>query len=486
MNLLRPALDLLSKFSSGPRRSLAQQPRPLRAKYDAAQTTSENIRHWGNADQYGLTSDQMNNKQVRITLKVRSRYEYNNGGYNKRIINKTSNEVVGKKIKVNIESTNPDFNQSVERDMERWQREIQLEKKLRTLVKEKMREGEALALPYTNERLKSSVKLDLATISSDRLTSPESSYGVNDNNVDGVILDGMGINPVKYQIARTTGTYSNIGVEFDTYDANKVYHWFEKEYAEQHRGIPELTSTLDINAARRAYSKSVLSTAQLQSNFAMFLQQSVTNYDEDPIADMTEFDLERNTVTIMPPNAEVKTVNASQPIDTFKEFNDQMIMEMAAPGNVPHNIVKGSSADMNYSSARFDYYIMFGKDRDIIRSDMEREILDDIIMQYIEEWSLLNSAQFPAGMPDGINITYGYEVDKYINPLQEAKADALTIKKNEDGVAMRTLKDYNSAQGKDWKEVITQQIQEEKFTADLRFEVFGDETEDDNGDKNNE
>jgi capsid protein len=462
----------------------ANAKRQLQMRYDAAQTTTENSRYWQNAGSFGLTPDEMNNQAVRQTLKVRSRYEYNNGGYTKRIINKTANEVVGKNIKINIESSNAAFNEACERDITKWQRLIKLEKGLRTMVKDKMRDGEAVAIPYTNRRLKHAVQLDLARISCDRLTSPTISQSLIDNNVDGVILDDMGINPVQYQVTKYTGTYGTFMTgEYNTYNAGKIYHWFEQEYSEQHRGIPELTSTLDINAARRAYSKSVLSTAQMQSNFAMYLKTSVTNPDgNDPAEAMDTFDVERNMVTVLPENSEIGTVNASQPIDTFRDYNNEMIQEASAPGNMPHNMVKASSEDMNFSSARFDYYIMFGKDRDILRSDMEIAILDDFIMQYINEWAILNFAEFPAGVPSDISVSYGYEVDKYIDPLKESKADDLRTQKREDGTSLETLKTYYASQGKDWKEEVIQNIQEEKFIQETRRSILGEEPEDNNGD----
>jgi capsid protein len=465
---------LTAKLSSGPRRSLASKPVHTRAAYDSAKTTTENSRHWQNAGQFGLTPDQINNLAVRNTLKLRNRYEYNNGGYTKRIINKTSNEVVGKHIKINVESSNEEFNQAVEKDLVKWMRLINLEKSLRTLVKDKMRDGEALAMPYTNNSLRHAVKLDLARFSCDRLTSPN--YTMVDNNIDGVILDDLGINPIKYQITKYSSSQTTFMTnEYTEYPAEDIYHWFDQEYSEQHRGIPAFTSTLDIHAARRAYSKAVLSTAQLQANFAMVLEQQVVPGDDDTaIEEMTEFDVERNMVTALPPGAKLETVDASQPVDTFKDYNAEMIMEQSAPGNMPHNMVKGSSSDMNFSSARFDYYIMFGKDRDIIRSEMETAILDDFIMRYINDWVLLNFVQFPMGVPDDISLSYGYEVDKYINPLQESKADALRIEKNADGMSLQSLKTFYASQGKDYKEEIVQQAKEKLFQIETNKEILGE------------
>ena len=56
----------------------------LRARYDAAQTTSENARHWAMAD--GLSADGATSADVRRKLRDRARYEVANNSYAKGIV----------------------------------------------------------------------------------------------------------------------------------------------------------------------------------------------------------------------------------------------------------------------------------------------------------------------------------------------------------------------------------------------------------------
>ncbi|MEL6897896.1 MAG: hypothetical protein AAFP90_17490, partial [Planctomycetota bacterium] len=51
----------------------------LRAKYDAANTTLDNIKHWSRAD--GLSATAANSPDVRRILRNRSRYEIANNSY---------------------------------------------------------------------------------------------------------------------------------------------------------------------------------------------------------------------------------------------------------------------------------------------------------------------------------------------------------------------------------------------------------------------
>ena len=68
-------------------------PVKLRARYDAAQTTRENIRYWAMAD--GLSADAASSSDVRKKLRDRSRYETANNSYAKGIVLPLANDCVG-------------------------------------------------------------------------------------------------------------------------------------------------------------------------------------------------------------------------------------------------------------------------------------------------------------------------------------------------------------------------------------------------------
>ena len=65
----------------------------LRAKYDAANTTLDNMKHWSRAD--GLSASSANSPEVRRTLRNRSRYEVANNSYARGITLTLANDVVG-------------------------------------------------------------------------------------------------------------------------------------------------------------------------------------------------------------------------------------------------------------------------------------------------------------------------------------------------------------------------------------------------------
>ena len=71
----------------------ARQVMIVRAKYDAAQTTPDNRRHWANAD--SLSPNAALTPQVRRTLRNRARYEVANNSYAKGIVLTLANDTIG-------------------------------------------------------------------------------------------------------------------------------------------------------------------------------------------------------------------------------------------------------------------------------------------------------------------------------------------------------------------------------------------------------
>ena len=80
----------------GGRRAAGRMPRAwriIRAKFDAAQTTPDNRRHWANADL--LSADAAASAEVRRILRSRARYEVANNCYAKGIVLTLANDVIG-------------------------------------------------------------------------------------------------------------------------------------------------------------------------------------------------------------------------------------------------------------------------------------------------------------------------------------------------------------------------------------------------------
>jgi capsid protein len=168
--------------------------RPVRARYDAAQSSGMNSQHWAAAD--ALDADSANSLAVRRTLTHRSRYETANNGYVKGMTLTQANYIVGRGPKLRMQTGSPGMNSMVEAAWSRWANRVKLARKLRTAVKAKTSDGEGFLIARQNPNVRDVVKLDIVGIEADQFTSPNLPYN-EVNRIDGIMFDEWG-NPVAY------------------------------------------------------------------------------------------------------------------------------------------------------------------------------------------------------------------------------------------------------------------------------------------------
>ena len=65
----------------------------LRARFDAAQTTKDNAKHWGAAE--FLSADAEADSNVRKILRTRARYEVQNNSYARGIVKTLAEDAIG-------------------------------------------------------------------------------------------------------------------------------------------------------------------------------------------------------------------------------------------------------------------------------------------------------------------------------------------------------------------------------------------------------
>jgi len=193
----------------------AVRPRVVRAKYDAAQTTDDNTRHWAASD--SLSADQANSYAIRKKLRERARYETANNTTLGGIVDTYVDDTVGQAgPRLQLLTANVDLNDEVEREWRRWAAAARFGQKLRTLHRARVVDGEGFALFVTNPRLKHPVTLDIRLLECDRFHA--TSLVAQDNNIDGVLLDEQG-NAVEYQVLEAHPG----GSEYTGFDKTRTY-----------------------------------------------------------------------------------------------------------------------------------------------------------------------------------------------------------------------------------------------------------------------
>jgi len=106
-------------------------PLVLRLKYDAAQTTPENARHWSMAD--GLSADASMTPEVRRTVHNRARYEIACNSYAKGMALSIASDCIGTGPRLQILSDDDKFSTTVETEFTAWAEAVRLGEKLQTM-----------------------------------------------------------------------------------------------------------------------------------------------------------------------------------------------------------------------------------------------------------------------------------------------------------------------------------------------------------------
>lgn len=450
-------------------------PNWIRARFDAAQTTKDNARHWAAAE--FLSADAEADSAVRRILRTRARYEVQNNSYARGIVSTLANDTIGTGPRLQMLLEGEKLNHRIEHDFYLWAKRVRLADKLRTLRMARCQDGEAFAILAQNPNLRSNVKLDIQLIEADRVTDDELT---NDgSSVDGITFDSYGnAKSYKVLIAHPGGT-ENVGTEFREVKASDMIHYFRSDRPEQHRGIPEITSALPLFAHLRRFTLAVVSAAEAAADFAGVLYTDApANGEADAVEAMDTIQLERNMLLTMPGGWKMSQVDPKQPVTTYGEFKHEILNEISRCLNIPFNIAAGNSSGYNYASGRLDHQTYY-KSLRVDRSQIEIDILDRILERWIEEWRLVNKVAIKE--VDSYHVWF-WDGQEHVDPLKEANAQRVRLESR-----TTTLATEYARQGKDWETELRQIAKEQKLMDELGIaqqDVAKPQTKEDEEDEN--
>jgi len=426
-----------SEVQSRPR--ILVRPRGLQGRYDAAQTNDDNSRHWAAAD--ALSADEANSYSVRLTLRKRSRYEVWNNSYARAVVLIFSHDVVGDNgPQLQMLLDDEGLNEQIEGRWAGWARRAHLARRLRTMRTARTVDGEGLMLLITNPALQDEVKLDLRLLECDRLHSP--GLLLDDNNVDGVILDDQ-LNPVRYQIL-TNHPGGSAYAPLDTpkeYEARWVIHSFEGIRPEQHRGVPEMLSSLGVFGQLRRFILATLHAAETAADFSAVLETNAPPSGE--AADIEAFDaveIEQNLMVTMPDGWAMKQFQAQHPNTTFPDFKREELTEAGRALLMPANLSTGDSSRYNFASGKLDQEA-YWKGIGVVQSELEDEAAEPIFDLWLQEARLAYGLE----IPEKPRHEWLWQKRQSIDP-REAGAEQTRL-----SCGALTLPTLYASRGQDWR-----------------------------------
>ena len=431
---------------------IAAPVRVIRGRYDAAATNRDNARHWSQAD---FTSpDAEADAGVRRLLRARARYEVTNNSYARGIVRTLAHDCVGTGPRLQMASGDDSYNADVEQAFAKWSKRVRLAAKLRTMRMARCQDGEAFAILTDNPGLEDSpVHLDLQLVEADRVT--DEGAPIDENSVDGVRFDAFG-NPSAYRVLLHHPGGADSDGEAMIVPARSMIHLFLEERPGQHRGVPEIVSSLPLFAQLRRYTLAVLAAAESAADFAGILYTDAPANGTENVEAMDMIQLERNMLLTMPGGWKMSQVDAKQPAATYAEFKREILNEIARCVSMPFNVAAGNSSGYNYASGRLDHQV-YRKAIAIDRQIFTDDLLDRLFPAWLREWTLVSGRT-----PKGDDHTWFWDGNEHVDPLKEASAQVARL-----GANTTTLAEEYARQGKDWEVEIRQRARELRLLKEL-------------------
>lgn len=468
-----------------------RQYRELRAKYDAARTTTDNTNHWANAD--SLSANAAATPGIRQRLRNRARYEcHQSNSWAKGIVQSLANDTIGTgpRLRLAIEPRTMDRLGNVspnalagqirrlrmiEKLFAEWADEVGLAAKLRTMRMSKAVDGEAFLVITQNPRLKSRAKIGLSLVEADRVTTPGFTTPTETEH-DGIAFDEFG-NVVSYEILKQhpgSGTVQISGslVDSVTVPAASVVHWYRADRPEQTRGVSEFVTSLPLFAQLRRYREAVMDAAETAADIAGVVRTSVAAVDPDELVAGDSVDIEQRQLLTLPQGWDISQLKAEQPTTTYAEFSDHNLNELGRPVGMPLNVSKGNSQNHNYASGRLDHQ-GYHKIIRVERADCELTVLSRVYQAFVNSVKLDDFEQrraptFPAGSADWL-VDWYWDGFAHVDPNKEANAQQTRLNNH-----TTTLQIEYALEGRDWEPAIQQRGREIALLRELKLPVPSD------------
>lgn len=408
--------------------AVMQATRLLKAKYDAAQTTDDNLRHWQWSDD--LSAVTANSPAVRKVLRKRSRYEVANNSYARGLTLTLANDCIGTGPRLQMLTPNKDANRVIERGFAQWAGACRLAEKLRLMRMAKVQDGEAFSILTSNPRLRYPIKLDLRLVEADRVATP---FGMmtheTERMVDGIKFDEFG-NPLSYTVLRSHPGEVGIGgpTDSDILSADSVVHWFRCDRPGQARAVPEITAALPLFAMLRDFTIATLDAAKAAAAVS-FVLKTMAGANQETNRQIDEFDLiefTRNMGMTLPEGYDISQFKSEHPTSTMQMFVDVILREIGRCLNVPKAVITGDSSSYNFASGRMDGQV-YWKSIEVERKHCENVVLERIFAAWLDE-ALLVQGILPAGIGAfDADHQWFWDGREHVDPTKNANARSVNL-----------------------------------------------------------
>jgi len=461
-------------FGIGSKSKPQQHEAPIRARYDAAQTTTDNLRHWMQAD--SLSVNRANSRAVRKTLRERSRYEVANNCYAKGMLSTIAAYMVGTGPSLELLYRGPEpqneeqtkalakASLQVEQAWAEWSYVRGINRKLSTGCFTLDQDGEAFFTLTNADTRRNPVALDVREWECDHFDATVN-WDLEDS---GVITDANG-EPILYAFEPDhPGDLGTLRTTPEYLPADRVLHLYRSDRPGQLRGIPRLTPALPLFSQLRRYSLASLTAAETAANLAaVTTSKDYGGSDAEAPATREVVEFERGLILDLPPGREIMQLRAEHPTSNFDEVVKAYLREIGRCLNLPRVIALGDASDYNYSSGRLDLQ-SFLRCMTVDRCNvLERSFLDRVLPAWIDEAVLIEGL-----LPDLFRRSYSqwswswrWPEPEHVDRVKEADGQATELANN-----TTTLAREFARRGLNWESELRQRAREVSLVRELGLE----------------
>lgn len=373
-------------------------------------------------------------------------------------------------------------------------RQLTLGQMFRLAMRHKLVDGESEVLVYWMEDRVGPGGADYATsfllVDPDRITNPSLAMD-SDYLRGGVEIDDLGV-PIAHHIRKAqpgdwfnaTKSFQWERVEIEDPDGwQRVIHDFERDRADQHRGIGIFIPVLEHMRMLGAYYGVELQAATLAATFGTYV---TSPYDPalvqealggtDPEAELGQYqDLRANwakerpalfggvRVPTLAPGEKIESVASQHPHGNFTGFAHEMLCVFAAATGVSVEQVTQDWSKTNYSSARAALMETW---KTLMRRRGDFCVNTATPMYAAWLWEAMDRGELPlpAGAPSFNEAPTAYSRARWLGPargwVDPVKEPEGAVVRMESGTS--TLEIEAAEQGVDWEEVLAQRAIEKK------------------------
>lgn len=416
------------------------QRQAVKASFDAARDTTEYAAHWANTD--SLDADSANSMAVRHKLIRRSRYEAGSNGFYAGIIETHVNALIGVGPTLRMLTKSRAFNEEVEQRFYEWSLKVQLMRKLRCLARAKIVDGEGFALLINNPAIDDDVQLDLLPIEAEQVQTPSLAYRES-GYVDGVRFNQRG-EILWYDVLPEhpgSANWRAMSLKPVQVPPQAMIHWFKMQRPGQHRGIPAMTSTLNVGASSRRMREATLAAAETAADLNVMLTTQLTpDSTTDPMAPFSSMPIQKRMMTAAPMGWEAHHFKSEHPGSTYDGFIRSHVTEQARPISMPINAAMCDSSTYSFASGKLDT-LCYRAELNVERQDCDRTAMDRIFAAWFQEFTLQNPRRFKPLK----------QWDWPIHPVIDAESEARAIDTQlKNGTT--TFREAYTLQGRDYED----------------------------------